>query len=113
MAKSLSDILPSSGSNLSNWVSVCGECICVCVYVYIYLLFSSEAVCAYLGKCKAFRSIKNEVSTEYAFLHTRKLICGPCQIETHNQWVFVIAYEIIKGGVAVGVVSPPTSAAQF
>ena len=26
---------------------------------------------------------------------------------------FVIAHEIIKGGVAVGVVSPPTSAAQF
>ena len=67
-------------------------------------------------RTKDFRSIKNEVaSTEYAFLHTRKLICGPCQIETHNQWVFVIAYmwnllsKLIKGGVAVGVVSPPTS----
>ena len=81
----------------------------MCAYTYSL----AQKVCAYLGKCKAFRSIKNEVSTEYAFLHTRKLICGPCQIETHNQWVFVILFKIIKGGVAVGVVSPPTSAAQF
>ena len=66
-------------------------CVCVCLCVYTYSL--AQKVCAYLDKCKDFRSIKNEVVyTEYAFLNTRKLICGPCQIETHYQWVFVIAY---------------------
>ena len=78
----------------------------------IYLYSSAQKVCAYLDKCKDFRSIKNEV---YKSTQENSFGYIPCQNETHYQWGFVILTwgTIIKGGVAVGVVSSPTSAAQF
>ena len=78
-------------------------------------MYNGVGVCVYythkVGVFMLMSVMSKEGGISVAFLHPRKLHLW--ETLSLSKLGFLILFEIIKGGVAVGVVSPSTSAVQF